>query len=109
MKKDHEHNGTVLQGPLEFGNPDQIAAVKRDRVEIARQEERTKRIKDGIVKQYRVAIELSATEYVTVWATSKEEALKIAEEEPCDPIDWEVESQYATEIKQEAKKEYFCF
>lgn len=69
----------ILKGKLEIGNIKQIEALKELRRQVAEQEKQTKLIKDGILKQYRVEINYSGSEYRILWATSEKEAEDISQ------------------------------
>ena len=91
-----------LIGPLEIGNPKQIQALKNFRQELANQEERSQRIKDGLLKKYKVTLRYSGRETREVWATDKYEAEEIAEGFEIDvvaPYDCDINDISAEEIK----------
>lgn len=87
----------VLLKPLEFGNPEQIKALRILRAKVKTQEERARAIKDGILKKYDVTVCYSGKETVEVWGTSEQEACEIGREK-IDPFDFEIDSAYAREI-----------
>ena len=90
----------VLGGRLEFGNPVQIAALKALEVEIALQEERAGKIKDGEIKEFFIDVEFTGSKTVRVWATDKAEAEEIAQENGwTEPDDLEIENVHAREVK----------
>ena len=96
----------ALMGPLKFGDPEQIAALKIIEMEIERKEEYEKTLKEGTIKRYRVDISFSGETEVFVDAISIQEAKDIAEEEmDIGDADIEVDSISVYEVNQEVKGE----
>lgn len=85
----------ALRGRLEFGNAEQIAAVKILERKEAEAEEERRKIASGELRKYEVEIELSGT----VLASSKQEAERMAQEECYPDPDLEIESVTAREIR----------
>ena len=50
-----------LSRPLRFGDPEQIAALKKIEKEIEEKEKYEKQIRDGVIKRCRVEVEFRAT------------------------------------------------
>lgn len=88
-----------LKRKLVFGDREQIEALKNLEIQIKKQEEETKKKLSGDLKKFRVNIEYSGWATVEVWATDKKHAEELAEEMDINFDDVEVDSYYATEIK----------
>jgi hypothetical protein len=91
----------VLKGKLEFGNREQIDALRNYEIEITKQEESTKKILSGTLTQYQVTVEYTAEETFTVWASDKKAAEEAADDIEGEPWGWEVEHKYVREIKKD--------
>lgn len=89
----------ALKQPLQFGNLDQIEALRVIRKQVAEQEERTREIKEGLLKEYFVTIEFTGRTTARVWATSKDEAEDIAELDSFEPDEVEIDRAYAREVQ----------
>jgi len=68
--------------------------------EIAAQEERTRRIKEGVVRKFRVSFAVSGTVEREVWAVDEAEARELAELESADvdPFELDVDVYNVKEV-----------
>jgi len=83
-----------LKEKLEFGNQEQIKAIKKLGREIEEQEKRTRKIKAGDLVKYEVELEFTGRTKVEVWATTESEAEDLAWEQAGEPDDWECKTAY---------------
>ena len=91
---------SCLKGRLEFGNRDQIKALAEIERQIIAQEERTRAINEGELKQFDVTITYTGYKEITVWAISAMEAEEIARDEDCsEPDELEIDYVRAVELK----------
>lgn len=89
----------LLGRPLTFGDPEQIAAIKKEQEEITEQEELSGIKIEGKTKNYNVKIYFNAYSIIKIKAINKEQAVEIAEklvDEECpdfcefkDAVAWE--------------------
>ncbi len=101
-----EARPNVLNDPLEFGNLAQIEALRVVKNQIADQEERTREIKEGLLKEYFVAIRFTGETTEQVWATSQEEAEDIAGLHDFEPDEFEIASAHAREVVGKPSPDY---
>ena len=76
----------ILQGKLEFGNKEQIDALKEYYDKLEKNEEN---IEAGL-KKFKVKIHYRGTEILEVWARDKSHAYDVAGEKADEPWDWEI-------------------
>ena len=91
---------SCLKGRLEFGNTEQIKALAEIERQIIVQEERTRAINEGELKQFDVTIMYTGYKNITLWATSAMEAEGIARDvDHSDPDELEIDYVRAVELK----------
>jgi len=88
-----------LKRPLKFGDDEQIHALRQITAEIKRNEEHNQKVKEGILKKYRVIVALASTVDMEICAVDEKDARSIARYDVEDPMDWEIDYVHATEIK----------
>ena len=76
----------ILQGKLEFGNREQIDALRVYEAKLEEHEEN----KEAGLKKYKVKIHYRGTEILEVWARDKSHADDVAREKADEPWDWEI-------------------
>jgi len=76
----------ILQGKLEFGNREQIDALKEYYDKLEKNEEN---IEAGL-KKFKVKIHYRGTEILEVWARDKSHADDVARKKADEPWDWEI-------------------
>ncbi len=69
-----------LKRKLEFGDPEQIAALKKIEKETEEREKYERQVREGLIKTYQIEVEFSGTNEFIVEATSPQEARELADE-----------------------------
>ena len=75
-----------LKRRLEVGNQEQIDALNKYDLEVAKVEEFKQKIKDGTIKKYRVTVEYSGESEFEVYAESEDEAEEYIETGHCNRL-----------------------
>jgi len=86
---------------LAFGNPEQIAILRRHQADKIAEEKRLEENKHKPMKTFEVEIEISGTQYLTIEAVDKESAEKEAKEDfELSETDYDIDYVRVTEYKQ---------
>ena len=90
---------TMINGkPLEFGNIEQIAHINTLKAKEREKAERERRLSAGELVEFEVKLKVEGAIFVTVEASSKAEAEKLAKSD-LDVFDIDIEDVYVEECR----------
>ena len=72
-----------LSSKLQFGNREQIDALKKYNQELDEKEEKERQIREGELKLFEVTVYMNCINTVWVWAKNKKQAEEISKDESC--------------------------